>query len=112
MGDRSGDRAGQGNNRIPYVSRKVRTQHATHGLALSCWKMCLAGFEDGAQPLNARYQKCTNLSANYHRYELEMCVSCTQWLPKPSQPGAVPLWQYRTIAGGERSPRSLQIHIR
>ncbi|GFW37286.1 hypothetical protein TNCV_2632701 [Trichonephila clavipes] len=34
IGDRSGDHAYQGNNQIPYVSRKVRTQHAVlHYLA-------------------------------------------------------------------------------
>ncbi|GFW84213.1 hypothetical protein TNCV_4878761 [Trichonephila clavipes] len=38
MGDKSEDYAGQGNSRIPYVSRKIRTQSATCGIALSCWK--------------------------------------------------------------------------
>ncbi|GFU08570.1 hypothetical protein TNCV_3101061 [Trichonephila clavipes] len=38
MFDRSGDRAGQDNNRIPSASRK-RPPHATSGVVLSCWKM-------------------------------------------------------------------------
>lgn len=34
--------------------------------------------------MNIKCQKCINLRSNYRLPELEMCLSCTQWLPKPS----------------------------
>ncbi|GFX31482.1 hypothetical protein TNCV_433231 [Trichonephila clavipes] len=44
----------------------------------------LAGLEERAQPLDVRYQKCTDLRSNYHRSELEMCVLCTLRQTKPT----------------------------
>ncbi|GFX07419.1 hypothetical protein TNCV_5091341 [Trichonephila clavipes] len=40
--------------------------------------------EDRAQP-SQRYQKCNDLRSCYSRSEQKLCVSCTQWLLKPSQ---------------------------
>ncbi|GFT01085.1 hypothetical protein TNCV_4054761 [Trichonephila clavipes] len=47
MGDRTSDRASEYNNRIPSVSRKIRTRRTQH---VGRWH--LAGFEDKTQSLN------------------------------------------------------------
>ena len=44
----------------------------------------------GAQPLDVRCQKCFNLHSNYCWFEFEMCMSCTQWLSKPSHEVQIP----------------------
>ncbi|GFY22288.1 5-hydroxytryptamine receptor 2A [Trichonephila clavipes] len=45
----------------------------------------LAGLKDKSQPSDVRCQKCTDLLSNFRPSEVEMCVSLTQWLAKPSQ---------------------------
>ncbi|KAF8763212.1 hypothetical protein HNY73_021416 [Argiope bruennichi] len=86
MGNRFRDLTGQGNNRIPCVSREVKARRAIRLVALHYlvggWN--LASLEDKAQQLDIRRQKCTYMLSNYRRSELDMCESYTQWLPKPS----------------------------
>ncbi|GFW15368.1 hypothetical protein TNCV_3740721 [Trichonephila clavipes] len=74
MGDRSRNRAGQGNDRVPYESGKVRKRRATYGLPFLVGREGLVGLK----------RESNHWMSIYHRSELETCASCTQWLPKPS----------------------------
>ncbi|GFV92799.1 hypothetical protein TNCV_1346501 [Trichonephila clavipes] len=101
-GNRSGDRASQGNNRIPCVQRKLRTgvQDVVLHYLVGRWR--LVGSDDRAQPLDVRCQKCTDLRSNYHRSELETYLKAVQAI------GVIPLCRYRMQADEEWSPWNLQ----
>lgn len=85
MANRPEDRAGQGSIRIPWVSRKVRTQCVTLGLALSCWKMAVCRDRRQVQSLGCKisemYRSAFTLLCQSER---KMCVSYTQCQPKTS----------------------------
>ncbi|GFV34911.1 hypothetical protein TNCV_1452131 [Trichonephila clavipes] len=63
MGNKSGDHAGQGNNRISCVSSKVDDVQHVYPYAYlvvdGCWKMAFDCLEDGAQSLDIRCQNFT-----------------------------------------------------
>ena len=78
MGNRSGDHGDQGSSQMPCVSRKVRKRRTK----------CIILLEDGVSKIGhnhwgVRCHKCTDLRSNYHQHEIELCLSCTQWMPKP-----------------------------
>ncbi|GFV74411.1 hypothetical protein TNCV_5128531 [Trichonephila clavipes] len=78
LGNISEDHTGQGNYRIPCVLRKDRTQCANMVLSYLVVRGRLEVFDDRAQTLELRGQKCSDLRSNYRRSELEMCVLFTQ----------------------------------
>ncbi|GFW66225.1 hypothetical protein TNCV_1711241 [Trichonephila clavipes] len=85
MDDRSGDRAGQSNNRKFPVNRG-RSEHDVQCVVLHCLVggVRLADLGDRPQLLEIRYQKCIDLRSNYHRPELETGLSFTHLSPKTS----------------------------
>lgn len=72
---------------IEYLAYRERLEHNMQHVVLRYFvvRWCLASLNDGAQPLDIRRQKCTNLcyQSNYRQSKLEMCALCTKWLPKP-----------------------------
>ena len=84
VGDTSGDHADLGINRIPSVSRKIRTWHATCGLALSCWKMVFGRPLRQGTTTESKISEMHRSVFKLQSMRIKICVSCIQWLPNPS----------------------------
>ena len=75
----------QARTAVEYSVYRRRSEHYAQHMVLHYLyeKMTFNRPLKRAQSLSIRCQNCTDLLSNYCQFELEMCVSCTQWLLKP-----------------------------
>ncbi|GFX43488.1 5-hydroxytryptamine receptor 2A [Trichonephila clavipes] len=69
----------------------------------------LVGVKDGAQSLDVRCQKCTDLHSNYLRSELDLC-DVYSLTAQTIAPGSMPLCQYQIQAGDPEPPGHVCVH--
>ncbi|GFY34843.1 hypothetical protein TNCV_845331 [Trichonephila clavipes] len=87
----------------PLAKYGTNSDHPSVHYLVGRWR--LADLEDKAQALDVKCQKCIDLLSNYLRYELEMCMSCIQWLPNPSIRNPLPTTNARRrCAVSSKSP--------
>lgn len=97
---------GQGSNQIPCVLKKVRTQSATCGLALSCWKLAISRpwryATTTGHKMSEMYWSAFKLLSIQTRDVHAMYPTAVQTIT----PGAGSLCQYWIQAGNEQSLQS------
>lgn len=69
--------------------KKAKTPLGTCGIALSFWNITYSSHRRAGTTTERIMSEMYRLAwrSNHHRSELEMCVSYTQWLPKPLHKG-------------------------